>query len=187
MYCATNSKKAKVSYINEAGAKETFVNDAPIDVSIKTISYVTNCWRFFGIGDDGASYELFASGQVPSYTLNTGLNSRGYIPTMDGHLLASQDYYYVSGYGYAAANSSEATPGYHTSGSCNNTSIRCQIIITNASNNIVFTDYVKCPGDFSVTCDDNCPEGYCRIECPHYPGYCCLNENTINSLITKLK
>jgi hypothetical protein len=30
---------------------------------------------------------------------------------------------------------------------------------------------------YTVACDDECPEGYCKCECIHYPGYCCYDKN----------
>ncbi|MHC5717633.1 MAG: hypothetical protein ACYTX0_37395, partial [Nostoc sp.] len=40
---------------------------------------------------------------------------------------------------------------------------------------------------YKVSCDDNCPEGYCKIDCEAYPGYCCLNEAEIQSLSNQLR
>ncbi|MEH2390047.1 MAG: hypothetical protein V7K14_30640 [Nostoc sp.] len=40
---------------------------------------------------------------------------------------------------------------------------------------------------YKVSCDDDCPDGYCKIDCEAYPGYCCLNEAEIQSLSNQLR
>ncbi len=35
--------------------------------------------------------------------------------------------------------------------------------------------------DYSVTCDDECPEGYLKCVIPEYPGYCCIPCDDIKS------
>lgn len=31
--------------------------------------------------------------------------------------------------------------------------------------------------NYTVSCDDECPPGYCKCECTNYPGYCCYDKN----------
>ncbi|OUL28782.1 hypothetical protein [Nostoc sp. 106C] len=59
------------------------------------------------------------------------------------------------------------------------------LIVTDSLGNVLYSINVdKC--DFSVSCDDDCPNGYCKIDCPSYPGYCCINEAKIKSLTNQL-
>ncbi|MHC5817719.1 MAG: hypothetical protein ACYT04_17920, partial [Nostoc sp.] len=51
----------------------------------------------------------------------------------------------------------------------------------------LFETQGECPVSFTVACGDECPEGYCKIDCEAYPGYCCLNEAEIKSLSNQLR
>lgn len=53
----------------------------------------------------------------------------------------------------------------------------CSIAIFDKNNNKIFLDSGECPINFVVTCDDDCPEGFCKCIIPEYPGYCCLDCN----------
>ncbi|MHC5729980.1 MAG: hypothetical protein ACYTXY_38870, partial [Nostoc sp.] len=60
------------------------------------------------------------------------------------------------------------------------------LIIKDASNNILLNVAVsEC--NYQISCGDECPEGYCKIDCETYPGYCCLNEAEIKSLSNQLR
>ncbi|MEH2454490.1 hypothetical protein [Nostoc sp.] len=61
----------------------------------------------------------------------------------------------------------------------------CNIKIS-SNGNILFQADGDCPVNFTVGCGDECPDGYCKIDCKTYPGYCCLNEAELQSLITQL-
>lgn len=50
----------------------------------------------------------------------------------------------------------------------------------------VFTLVGDSPCKIEVACGDNCPEGYCKIDCETYPGYCCIDEALIQSLSNQL-
>lgn len=76
--------------------------------------------------------------------------------------------------------------------------VKCPSPISNTSNNvcnlkvlsngeIVFQAQGKCPVNFTVACGDECPQGYCKIDCEAYPGYCCINEAVIQSLSNQLR
>lgn len=191
-YCQ-NQIKAKVTYIKEDKTQQVYYTEnVPIDISISTENTLINCWRFYGTGDDNRAYQLFASGQNPGFILNSGFNSRGYVPSMNGVKLLSDTYYYVSGYGYEQVSETSqisSTPGITTNGNCNSsqTHQRCNMTITDVTGH-KFNDYVQCPnGSYQVVCGDDCPDGYCKIDCPHYPGYCCISCAEIDSLLLKLK
>lgn len=48
------------------------------------------------------------------------------------------------------------------------------IVIRDVTGGIIFDDdAIDC--DWSVQCDDDCPEGTCKCISPIYPGYCCLD------------
>lgn len=61
----------------------------------------------------------------------------------------------------------------------------CNIKISN-NGTVLFQADGDCPVSFTVACGDECPEGYCKIDCETYPGYCCLNEAKIKSLSNQL-
>ena len=61
----------------------------------------------------------------------------------------------------------------------------CNIKILN-NGSVIFQAQGDCPVSFTVACGDECPDGYCKIECETYPGYCCINEAEIKSLSNQL-
>lgn len=160
-YCDVG-EKAFVTYTTESGERirREFAG-SPIDVSIAPTS--PGSFRFYGVGDDGLSYELFATGYEPSYVLNTSFNGRGYTPVMDGVVLRSSSYYYVSGYGIDVIVPPTAKHRIHITGT-----------------GVDFYDYVAGDdGNYKVSCGDGCPEGFCKCPSPEYPGYCCLDCSAI--------
>lgn len=46
--------------------------------------------------------------------------------------------------------------------------------------------YASNDNQFQVACDSDCPNGYCKIDCEQYPGYCCISDAEIKSLINQL-
>jgi hypothetical protein len=46
--------------------------------------------------------------------------------------------------------------------------------IEDNSNGIKVINIPNC-NSFTVSCGDDCPEGFCKCEIPEYPGYCCLD------------
>lgn len=156
-YC-DGKRKAILKYTkpNKERVRYEF-NQVPIDINLESDKPGT--YRFYGIGDDGVAYSFIASGKNPGYSINSGFNGRGVTPTMDGAFIQSQEYYYVSGYGIEEI--AKAVIG-------------CQIKVTGSGNN--FRDAIECPnGNYEVSCDDDCPEGYMKCTCPEYPGYCCIS------------
>lgn len=60
------------------------------------------------------------------------------------------------------------------------------LIIKDASNNTLFNIPVsQC--NYKISCDNDCPNGYCKIDCEQYPGYCCISEAKIQNLTNELK
>ena len=99
-------------------------------------------------------------------------------------MLGGEGYVYRNGtQSVEKVDRSFSTPGYITSGSCGATN--CSIKITDKTGN-VFQKSGDCPLKYSVRCNDDCPEGFCKIDCPIYPGYCCINEAEIKSLMNQL-
>lgn len=50
----------------------------------------------------------------------------------------------------------------------------CQIIVKDKQGIVVFDKTGNCPLNYTVTCDEDCPEGHCKCDTIEYPGYCCL-------------
>ncbi|MEH2456537.1 hypothetical protein [Nostoc sp.] len=63
---------------------------------------------------------------------------------------------------------------------------KCEIKVLN-SGKILFSAQGNCPVTFNVACGDECPNGYCKIDCETYPGYCCISEAEIQGFINRLK
>ncbi|MEH2302865.1 MAG: hypothetical protein V7K88_28785 [Nostoc sp.] len=63
---------------------------------------------------------------------------------------------------------------------------KCEITIL-SNGQTLFQAQGDCPVNFTVACGDECPNGYCKIDCETYPGYCCINEAEIKSLSNQLK
>ncbi|QSJ18747.1 hypothetical protein JYQ62_08300 [Nostoc sp. UHCC 0702] len=164
-YC-NEKNKAIVTYIKNNQSTRYETNFIPIDVEV--VKNDSGTYRFYGVGDDGVSYEFTANGINPGYAANTGFNGRGVTPTMNGLFIQPQWYYYVSGYGIQILQSTAI----------------CQIKVTGSGNN--FTDNIDCPGNYKVSCDDDCPDGYMRCECPGYPGYCCIPCHEIRNEIASI-
>lgn len=55
---------------------------------------------------------------------------------------------------------------------------KCTIQIIDSVGRI-FSKIGECPIEYTVSCDDDCPEGFCKCEIAEYPGYCCLDCNSI--------
>lgn len=147
---------ATVTYLNPDGQKTVF--KAKGVIAVDTISNSPGTYRFYGFGDDNVFYQFVATGINPGYSLNSGFNSRGYTPTMNGQFIQSQTYYYVSGFGIEELI--KPIEG-------------CKIKIVSGN---TFTDTIQCPdGKYSVACGGECPEGFCKCPIPEYPGYCCLD------------
>jgi hypothetical protein len=49
------------------------------------------------------------------------------------------------------------------------------ITVKDQNNNQIFQKIGETPVTFSVSCDDECPKGFCKCVIPGYPGYCCLD------------
>lgn len=85
--------------------------------------------------------------------------------------------------------SSESEPGVLNS-SCNSCLQSCSIEIKDKSGIIFTKNFAVCP-DYKVSCDDDCPTGFCKCIINKYPGYCCLDcrkvAAQINNLATKCK
>lgn len=62
------------------------------------------------------------------------------------------------------------------------------IEISNPTNGIIFiSNKFNSAPTYSIICGDNCPEGYCKIDCPNSPGgYCCLSHSVVNSLLLQI-
>jgi len=175
-YCK-GSQKATVIYTNSSKVRVRREVEAPIN-AVVILPKIPGTYRFYGTGDDKIFYQFTAQGTNPGYAINSGFNSRVYTPTMNGVFIKPQDYYYVSGYGIGTLI---APVDY------------CQIQVTGGSN---FTDKIECPdGNYQVSCDDDCPSGFCKCHSDSYPGYCCNDcnatsaslQNISNQLLKKLK
>lgn len=51
--------------------------------------------------------------------------------------------------------------------------VPCSITIKDSTGATVFSRSGDCPVSFTVSCGDECPEGYCKCPTLKYPGYCC--------------
>lgn len=188
-YCKIG-EKATITYYKESNYRETLViTNTPVDVQFERIA--GNCWRFFGTGDDkfvsGGSrpdqrYEVFVNGNKPSYINNPSDARPGVRPVMDGNAVFPVGYYYISDYGFQRVNSDTPTPGVLTGGSCRITGneVNCVITISDSKGN-TYKDNALCEKSFTVSCGDECPEGYCKCASTNYPGYCCLPCSEVKS------
>lgn len=48
------------------------------------------------------------------------------------------------------------------------------LTVIDSAGRIITREYLIEP-TYTVACDDECPEGFCKCLTPEYPGYCCLN------------
>lgn len=59
------------------------------------------------------------------------------------------------------------------------------IRIANSKGVVIHEEPNEC--SYYVTCDGNCPSSYCEIKTADFPGYCCLDVETINKDIAYMR
>lgn len=186
MHCS-GKEKSTLSYRSPNGTDRTVILPAGIEVDIVRETTLINCWRFYGIGIYGQPIECWASGVNPSW--GAPINGGNYHPYMNGEALyrSIATMQFESYSGIEARTSYQTTPGTWTFGQCGtfgtgNTDT-CRILVNGGD---LLNDVILCPGNYQVSCDDECPPGYCKCPSDKYPGYCCLDCKAVASRINSL-
>jgi hypothetical protein len=185
--------KAKVSITKPDGSKEIYeFQNTPIDVSCsfysKDFVYEHDMKSPMSISF-GAEIKNFES-LGGSWVINTKDGTTAGCPTQTynpiGQRLAdadpgSGDVIHVSGSSiYSDFDKSGRGENYYgdNAGVC-----RYRVVLKSDTSTLKVVDntgsvknlIVKSCGDYQVSCDEDCPEGFCKCPSPNYPGYCCLD------------
>lgn len=173
-YCSGKTK-AIVAVTAEGETIKYLVNNPPIDVELiqKYISVVTGQ----GLNlDNCGGLNNYGSTTYDGYVDLVGVtvsNCFGSKPSVDGILSPGFDDVY-----YSPTVSVSHSPG------------EWELTITNTSGLAHRIRYPSKPM-YKVSCDDECPEGFCKCVIPEYPGYCCLDctatAASIRSIINDLR
>jgi hypothetical protein len=184
-YCNEGDKptiKYKFSGQNEKTFKSEF---APIDVITKTIpiegtdNYSNSGFliRFRSGSCNGLTCQLIVHDYYIQYQAPEGSPRIYYIPCGETKFSSSA---------WFSINRGEIEPGklvqVDTSVRCSTSNNqRCSIQILH-NNMLLFSDQGNCPVTFTVSCG-NCPPGTEEHKTNTYPGYCCLDCQSIASEI----
>jgi hypothetical protein len=157
-FCSGKSK-AVVAVTSNGETIKYIIANPPVDVTLiqKHVSVVTgqglNLNNCGGLNNYGfTTYD----GYVEMVGVTVG-GCSGVKPSVDGVLTPGTDNVY-----YPPTASVSHSPG------------EWELTITNTSGLAHRIRYPSKPM-YKVSCDDECPEGFCRCEIPEYPGYCCLD------------
>lgn len=79
------------------------------------------------------------------------------------------------------------TPGFQSTNSAQNCTNKCTFSVTN-ENGIIYLskEYAECP-KYTVSCDEDCPQGLTKIETDIYPGFCCLDCKILASEVRNIR
>ena len=183
-YCNVG-QKATVHYRFGNQSSDTVYESykAPIDVVISDASNGLRCWCFSGKGlHNDYLYDFFACGASPSWH-DTGEFLQ---PYMNGAAIFDS----IFGVRYGSGSITQVDgvsqrDGYIDIGNCDCANT-CSLSVIYEGKTI-FTVSGQSPCTFSVTCGDECPPDFCKVNCPAYPGYCCINCKKMDSLLLQLK
>ncbi|HYX19070.1 MAG TPA: hypothetical protein VE944_32910 [Nostoc sp.] len=148
---------ATVNYTFGDGRKEKFIsNTSPINVNL--ISQTLNTYNYY---DPNSQSNRTAQGT--SYITKQNLScqqGQTDIDIFNGNSLVTNSCFLAGSLTIIPPNQ------------------ECTLIVKDVNNLQLFTVSGKCPVNFTVTCGDGCPEGFCKCVIPEYPGYCCLDCNS---------
>ena len=186
LYCKLGDKP-KVYFSFKNSPEQIYESEiSPIEVSVENFS-------IFGENYSPTGY------QVSFYSPNNGIDLsrivRAYTITDSGSGNAMTNRYSFDeircdGTSFkGVANIDPSTLRIDTNFTCptiSHNTLKSRLHIKKPSELIdIFTAEGDYPCTFNVACVD-CPDGYCKIDCETYPGYCCINEAKIKSLINQL-
>ncbi|MEH1874128.1 hypothetical protein [Nostoc sp.] len=175
MYCKSEDGTAVITWQYPEDPPKNFTsNITPIDVVISHES-VDNLgiWSMITSDDFTANYPVSYRGTDLESPIVNGRT----ITTANTNRLISSD-----------SNMSAGNVQLRNIVFTPNTQLGYRIKILDPTGKILFQDFKvsTVPPTYFVACGNACPNGYCKIDCEVYPGYCCINEAEIKSLSNQL-